>query len=313
MPSSRASGALLIALPLTVLLLLGAGAAAAGAQSVTVTPADGLHDGQTVRVQAAGYAPGTSLTVVECSAVPAASSADCDIADAHFVSASAEGTVDVSVPVIIGPFGLNHVECDAPPGCIVSVSDISFAPTQLATTPIRFVAGARAPVVPAPKRFDTALLLFLVPTLLGAVSTAVILRWAGLKNGLPLAAGGLLVIGTATAQAYAFILASTAASGVNAASQYAVWDVATDAVGIALIAAGVARRRDAASRGRRLAVGLMAALAVPTGLLLTVPAVSTLGHGTPTEGGGTIWYGAAACVTVASGAALAALVALRAK
>lgn len=311
MPSRGASAALLFALSLTALFLLGADLAAAGTQSVTVTPADGLHDGQIVRVQAAGYTPGSSLAVVECSAVAAATSADCDIADAHFVSASAEGTIDVSIPVIVGPFGLHRLECDAPPGCIISVADVSFAPTQLATTPIRFAAGVHPPAAPAPKRFDTSVLLFLLPTVLGAVSTAAIIRWVGWRNGLPVAAGGLLVIGAATAQVYALVLASTAASGVNAASQYAAWDVATDGVGIALVAAGVALLRDTASRPRRLAVGLLALLAVPAGLVLIIPALSSLGSGPQHEGGGTIWYGAAACVTAAIGASVATLAALR--
>ncbi len=305
---------LFLGLVLMALVVAGTDHALA-AESVTVTPSTGLHDGQTVQVQAAGYTPGKQLVVTECSAVENASASDCAVATARFASANSEGRIDVTVTVHAGPFGLNHVRCDVEPGCIISVTDIAFTPTELATAPIQFIAGAPSspsePGATPSAGLDPSVLLLFMPLLIGGLWTAAMFRWVQRAGTLPLVAAGLLLIGTATAQVYVLVTASGATSGINAASQYAAWDLAIDAVGIALVAAGAALRLQPASRWRRLAVGWLAVLVVPSGLLLIIPAVSTLAGGPEGEGGGAIWYGAAACVGGAMVAALAHLGSLR--
>ena len=288
---------------------------ALAAETVMVTPSTGLHDGQTVRVEAEGYTPGKQLVVTECSAVPNASASDCAVADAQFASANSAGRIDATVTVHAGPFGLDHIRCDVPPGCIISVTDIAFTPTELGTAPIHFVAGARStpsePGVASSTGFDPSVLLAVVPLLIGGLWTAAMLRWVRQPAILPLVSGGVLLAGTATAQMYVLVTAAGAASGLNAASQYAALDLAIDAVGIAVVVAAVNLRQRPASRRRRRAVGWLAAVVVPAGLLLIIPAVSTLGGGPQSEGGGAIWYGAAACVAGAIVAAVAHLSSLR--
>ncbi len=197
------------------------------------------------------------------------------------------------------------------------MTDVAFTPTELGTAPIQFVAGARSipskPGATSSSEFDAAALLVVVPLLISGLWTAAMFRWARRERGatLPLVAGGVLLIGTATAQMYVLVTAAGAASGVNAASQYAALDISIDAVGIALVAAGAALLRRPASHWRRLASGWLALLVLPTGLLLIIPAMATLGGGPESEGGGAIWYGAAACVAAAMVAALAHLGSLR--
>jgi len=315
MLSARRVRALLIFGALLIALVVAGADRALAAESVTVTPSTGLHDDQTVRVEAVGYTPGEQLVVTECSAVAGASASDCAVSSARFAKADADGKVDVIISVYSGPFGLNHVRCDALPGCIISVSDISFSPTELATARIQFIAGASsgtlAPAAVSSGGFDPSTLLLLVPVLSGAAWAAAIFRWVRTPATLPLVAGGTLVIGSAATQAYVLLTAAGAASGINAAAQYAGWDLSTDAVGIALLATGVALRLDPTSRWRRLAVDVLSVLVLPSGLLLILPAVFTLGGGPQSEGGGTIWYGAAVCVAGAVVAALAQLIAFR--
>jgi len=311
---TRARGLLFLAI-LVIAMVVGT-ARALAAERVTVTPSTGLHDGETVQVEATGYAPGKQLVVTECSAVPDASASDCAVVSAHFATPSSAGTIDVAITVDAGPFGLNHIRCDIAPGCIISVTDIAFTPTELATAPIQFVSGASSsPSVsgtPSAAGFDASALLLVVPLVIGGVWTLAMFRWARPGGGtLPLVTGGVLLIGTATAQVYVLITAAGASSGLNGASEYAAWDLAIDAVGIGLVAAGAALRAQPASRWRRLAAGWLAILVIPSGLLLIIPAVSTLGGGPEIEGGGAIWYGAAACVAGAMVAALAHLASLR--
>ncbi len=314
LPATRVRKASTLGILLTALIVVGAGHALA-AESVTVTPSTGLHDGQTVHVQAAGYTPGKQLVVTECSAVANASASDCAVDNARFATADSEGAIDVAIAVHAGPFGLNHVRCSVTPGCIISVTDVAFTPTELATAPIQFVAGAHSspsePAAASSNGFDASALLLLIPLVISGVWTLAMFRWVRRSATLPLVAGGVLLIGTATAQVYVLVTAAGAASGVNAASQYAAFDLSMDAVGIALVVAGAALLFQPASRRRRLAAGWLAVLVVPAGLLLIIPAVSTLGGGPESEGGGAIWYGAAVCVAGAMVAALAHLGSLR--
>jgi len=314
--AARAREVLCLGILVSALALAGSDHALA-AETVTVTPSTGLHDGQKVRVEASGYTPGKQLVVTECSAVANASASDCAVADAEFASADSDGRIDVTLTVHAGPFGLDHIRCDVSPGCIISVTDIAFTPTELGTAPIQFVAGARSSpsesgVAPA-DGFDPSVFLVAVPLLIGGLWTAAIHRWARPPATLPLVSGGTLLAGTAAAQVYVLVTAAGAASGLNAASQYAALDLAIDAVGIAVVVAAVTLSRRPASPARRRAVGWLAALVVPAGVLLIIPAVSTLGGGPQSEGGGAIWYGAAGCAAGAIVAALAHLNSLRAR
>ena len=173
--ATRARGVLALGILLTALSVAGADNVLA-AESVTVTPSTGLHDGQTVRVQAIGYTPGKPLVVTECSAVANASASDCAVATARFATAGSEGSIDVTVTVHAGPFGLDHVRCSVAPGCIISVTDVAFTPTELATAPIEFVAGAHSSPIESgatpPGRFNLSTLLLLVPLLIAGAWTA---------------------------------------------------------------------------------------------------------------------------------------------
>jgi hypothetical protein len=126
---------------LGLLAVAGVAAACHGGPHVSVTPNTGLVDGQTVTVRGSGYAPGSSLGIVQCP-TGADSIDDCDGRTAHSFSADAAGNYVQSLTVLrvirrssIG----EETDCAVPGSCIVaSVYIHGFQ--GLATAPIQFAS-----------------------------------------------------------------------------------------------------------------------------------------------------------------------------
>lgn len=284
--------------------------AVAAGTSITVTPSQGLGEAQQVRVQAAGFTPGRSLVVTECQAVAQTTQNDCDLTHAVFVSADAQGRVDTPFTVHRGPFGLAAVRCDAPPGCKVSVTDVSLSPTEVATAPIGFApatatgpaATGNTPAGGSPPSVAASWLLA-VPIVLAALWAALLLRLLGLRRPLALIAAGMLLIGAACVQVNTVVTASGTQAGVNGATIYAAWEIVDDVVAVALLATAALRLgRPAPSAAR--AVAVLEVLLVPAALLVLLPAVTVLGGAATAEGGGWIWYGASAAAVAAAAVAI---------
>jgi hypothetical protein len=134
-------------------LLVSAGTASAASQAVTVMPATGLTDGQTVTVSGTGWTPNTGqLMIVQCPA-QGASQNTCNIAGGKlFQKADGQGrfSVQMTVKISFGSTDCAKVQCQIavnegtdPNGGKNAVADISFG--QPATTP-----------VPAPSDSSTA-------------------------------------------------------------------------------------------------------------------------------------------------------------
>lgn len=124
-------------------LLASAGSASAATQAVSVTPATGLHDGQTVTVSGTGWTPNSGqLMIVQCPS-QGASQSTCNIAGGKlFQKADGHGnfSVQLTVKASFGPTDCMKVQCQIavnegtdPNGGKNAVTDISFA--QSATTP----------------------------------------------------------------------------------------------------------------------------------------------------------------------------------
>jgi neocarzinostatin family protein len=115
--------------------------AAAPAQSLTITPATGLTDGQTVQIMATGFTKaGETLGVTECADKGAQTGAgDCDLRNIKApVTADASGNVSTSY-VVHKSFGANNIVCSATQKCLLSVATAgSASPDQVAVANITF-------------------------------------------------------------------------------------------------------------------------------------------------------------------------------
>ena len=95
---------LLAAAPIAaVFAIVAAPTAAFAAASVTVTPASGVTDGQSVTVSGTGFKANASLVIVECSAP--ASQAACDTTNLGSATANAAGTFSATFKVKSGTIG----------------------------------------------------------------------------------------------------------------------------------------------------------------------------------------------------------------
>jgi hypothetical protein len=104
-----------------------------------VTPSSGLVSGETVKVHATGFKPGSSLVVIECALKGEATGAgDCNLDGLVLATADAKGDVDTQLKVLRGPFGTNKVTCSATQACIVSVNPPTPSPTEQASAAIHF-------------------------------------------------------------------------------------------------------------------------------------------------------------------------------
>jgi hypothetical protein len=110
--------------------------APAAKQTVTVTPSDGLKDGQTVHVVAKGYTPGANRGVIECKD-NAAGAGDCDLGAIKPGVVDATGTLTMDFKVK-KTFGSNNIVCSATTQCILDVNDLTAAPKEEASAKINF-------------------------------------------------------------------------------------------------------------------------------------------------------------------------------
>ncbi len=110
------------------------------AQSITITPNTGLTNNQVVTITGTGYPANESLGITECANKGAQTGAgDCNLGGIKITTATAAGTVSAHYPVVLGPFGANHIVCTSAPGCLVSVAQAGSAnPNAVATELIHF-------------------------------------------------------------------------------------------------------------------------------------------------------------------------------
>ena len=112
--------------------------------SITVTPATGLKNGQTVTITGSGFVAGDSLFAVEC-LTTATSAADCNTAGATPITANSDGTLpSTTFTVKTGTIGSGACGTTAANahGCAITVATIAGADAGAA--PIGFaVAAAR--------------------------------------------------------------------------------------------------------------------------------------------------------------------------
>jgi hypothetical protein len=112
----------------------------APAQTVTITPSTGLTNGQTVTVVGKGYTPGAqNIGANECADKGDQTGAgDCDLGGTKTAIPDSSGTVTIQFVVNKGPFGANNIVCEGATKCLVSVSELTASPTQVATAEISF-------------------------------------------------------------------------------------------------------------------------------------------------------------------------------
>jgi predicted dienelactone hydrolase len=109
-----------------------------GHLQATVTPSQGLTNGQAVTVSWKGYAPGVSINILECSKSPPTQATDCDLTHAAILHADPTGAGNLSFTITTGAVGSGV--CDAThPGCVVVVNQGgSLQLSAAAITPISF-------------------------------------------------------------------------------------------------------------------------------------------------------------------------------
>jgi hypothetical protein len=112
----------------------------APAQTVTVTPDTNLTSGQVVTVVGKGFTPGANnIGANECADKGDQTGAgDCDLPGTKTAVPDASGTVTIQFTVNKGPFGANQIVCSATQKCLVSVSELTASPTQVATAELNF-------------------------------------------------------------------------------------------------------------------------------------------------------------------------------
>ncbi len=106
-----------------------------GSQSITLTPATGLHDGEVIHIVATGYVPGVDYYSMECRAGSYVAD-DCNTGEFDSTTADMSGTVTLDYKVVKGPFGAHHVICSPAQPCMIGVAggqgnDVRAASTNL--------------------------------------------------------------------------------------------------------------------------------------------------------------------------------------
>ncbi len=114
--------------------------AAAPKQTITITPAKGLTNGQMVTVVGKGFTPGAqNIGVNECADKGAQTGGgDCDLGGTKTAVPDASGTVTLQFAANKGPFGANAIICSATVKCLISVSQLTATPTEEASDNIEF-------------------------------------------------------------------------------------------------------------------------------------------------------------------------------
>jgi dienelactone hydrolase len=91
-------------------------------RAATVEPVQHLVDGQILRVDWKGFAPGVSVNVLECSKSPPTAADDCDLQTAKLLQADPTGSGSLQFPIHTGTVGAGT--CSAShPGCVVVVNE----------------------------------------------------------------------------------------------------------------------------------------------------------------------------------------------
>lgn len=111
--------------------------------ALVISPAEPLQSPATIQLTATGFSPGESLVVAECANKGTSTSeADCNLAGIKAITADSSGRVHTTFTVTKGPFGTNHITCNQPRSCLVSVTQPTPNPTQDATAPLTFTSQA---------------------------------------------------------------------------------------------------------------------------------------------------------------------------
>lgn len=119
----------------------GADDDAADGPSITIEPSSGLSDGDVITVSGAGFTPGLTLGINQCSDQGDSTGAgDCDLAAIATVEVGADGTVPpTEFTVNAGPFGENQRVCDPDNPCVISLGELTAdADAERATQQIEF-------------------------------------------------------------------------------------------------------------------------------------------------------------------------------
>ena len=96
----------------------------ASGAALTVTPTENLAAGQVVQVSGAGFTPGKTLALAECTA-DSKGPADCNSAAASWPKVGADGTFTSTVKIVIGPIGTSGHVCNASTPCSIGTTDIT--------------------------------------------------------------------------------------------------------------------------------------------------------------------------------------------
>jgi hypothetical protein len=94
--------------------------------TVTVTPSEGLTDGQKVHVTGKGFVAGHKVAINECSENTDDTGSGCDLGGLVQLDVAADGSVEGDFNVKVGPFGKDNIVCKAkgPEPCLLSVGEL---------------------------------------------------------------------------------------------------------------------------------------------------------------------------------------------
>ena len=118
--------------------------------SGSVTPAEGLADGDEITIEASGFDPGLSLGITQCAnaddpdhGIDATGAEHCNLRAVATVDADDTGTVSTTYAVSAGQTMVDNTEagvtCDATHDCVVSVGELIPDPdAQRVTFPLTF-------------------------------------------------------------------------------------------------------------------------------------------------------------------------------
>jgi Neocarzinostatin family len=278
--------------------LAAAAPVAASNQTITVTPATGLQAQQTVHLTAAGFKPGTLLVITECADRQAATGPDdCDLPHEQLVRANSAGVVEASYRANPGVFAPHRIDCTVVQ-CVISVSELTFDPSQQASADISFAPGVH--VVPAAGSGSSSAqnagnlsIDWVIPVLAAIVWLICIGLRPRLRPARHLAAAGFIFIGVACLQSYAWAASALIPSRVSSATIYSLYFIALEAAALLYLVLG--HLRIARGHNRWLRAGDAAVTVLLCGGVLWVGwiAAGTMAQSSAGDGGGPIWYSAA--------------------
>jgi len=98
---------------------------AASEQRMSVDPCADLTDGQTVTVYAAGFSPGLTVGINQCSTETDDTGSGCNLGGLKTMEIGDDGTASSEYIVIKGPFGADEVVCEPPTQCLLSVGELA--------------------------------------------------------------------------------------------------------------------------------------------------------------------------------------------